>query len=377
MIQELITNTNMVAETGIIATEVEYSRTSSNGSNIESNGEQYLYNNDKNGEYVLNNIDFGLTERPKAQLELSEKVTNVKVVLEDGKVMFDANKTVDNLSWLAGNSYNLNNQMKNNKYEEYYNESKTNKTYNRYSYRTQINNIVESLYKNKENGLIQAIIDAEYMYGATIQITYELTVKNASEVDYVSKNFYYEGTEALESNKVTTSANTIINYVPNNLQYRTQDNSNWTLVKSNNSNTINSELLDDNVKQKLNLYNNILQTTSLNKNLKPGEQESKNLVLSQTILSQNESDNKVYENVSEILQTSNTVGRRMAYSIVGNQDPTTVPAEVDSSKAETVVVIPPFGLTQIVYIGIALAVVTILAVGIIFIKKGTGPNARF
>ena len=61
----------------------------------------------------------------------------------------------------------------------------------------------------------------------------------------------------------------------------------------------------------------------------------------------------------------------MAYSIVGNQDPTAIPTEVDSSKAETVVVIPPFGLTQITYIVIALAVVTILAVGIIFIKKWT------
>ena len=151
MIQELIANTNMVAETAIIKTEVEYDRTLSNGNNTESNGEQYLYNNDKNGEYVLNNIDFGLTERPKAQIELDKKVTNVKLTLGDGQIVFDTNKSVDNLSWLKGNSYNLSNQMKNNKYEEYYSQSKTNKSFNRYSYKTQINNLINSLYKNGRN----------------------------------------------------------------------------------------------------------------------------------------------------------------------------------------------------------------------------------
>ena len=201
-------------------------------------------------------------------------------------------------------------------------------------------------------------------------------VKNVSETDYSNKDFYYSATGASDNYKVTTSANMVIDYVANNLQYSALNNAGWTLVKSPNS-TIADGLVDNNIKDKANSYNNIIATTQLSKNLKPGENITKDLLLSQIIYNGSESDNKSYENISEIVQTTNTVGRRMAYSIAGNQDPTAEPTEVDSSKAETIVVVPPFGLTQILYIGIALAVVTILAVGIVFIKKGTGPNARF
>ena len=368
-VQELIANTNMVAETPIIVAEIEYNRTISAGSNTESNGNNYLYNNEKNGNYTLNSIDFGLTERPKAQLELNKKVTNVKLTLSDGTVVFDANKTVNNLSWLEGSPYNLSSLMKNNKYQEYYNESKTNRVYNRYSYKSEIANKLASLYQNGRNGLIQAIIDDEIVHGATLQVSYELTVKNASETDYLGKDFYYSGTGASESNKVTTSAGMVIDYVSNNLQYTAANNSGWTLAKGPNT-TIVEGLVDNNVKEKTNLYNNILATTELSKNLKPGENTTKDLKLSQIIYSGSESDNKVYENIAEIVKTSNTAGRRMAYSIVGNQDPTNVPSEVDSSKAETIVVTPPFGYTQIiVYSIVALLAAAILTVGIIFIKK--------
>ncbi len=376
MIQELITNTNMVAETPIIKIEVEYDRTQTDGNNTQSNGnDKYLFENDTNGKYVLNYVDFGLTERPKAQLELNKQVTNIKLTLEDGQVIFDANKSVNNLSWLASNPYNLSKQMENNKYEEYYSQSKTNKSYNRYSYRTQINDLINSLYKNGRNGLIQAIIDSEIAHGATVEISYQLIVNNVSETDYANKDFYYVATGASEDNKVTTSANMVIDYVANNLQYKESNNSGWTLAKSTNG-TIIDGLVNNSIKDKTNLYNNIIVTTELNKSLKPGENTTKDLLLSQIIYSGSETDNKVYENISEIIATSNTVGRRMAYSIVGNQDPTKIPSEVDSSKAETVVVIPPFGLTQIIYIIIALAVASILAVGIIFIKKWMGSKAN-
>ena len=58
----------------------------------------------------------------------------------------------------------------------------------------------------------------------------------------------------------------------------------------------------------------------------------------------------------------------MAYSIVGNQNPDGIPAEVDSSKAEQVVVIPPFGSQNYVYYIIAISIVIVLAIGIVLIK---------
>ena len=80
-IAQLIKNTQVVAETGIIVIEGEYDRQTTLGDSTQktSNGkENYANGNDINGTYEIKNLDFGLTERPKAQLELNKQVTNVK-----------------------------------------------------------------------------------------------------------------------------------------------------------------------------------------------------------------------------------------------------------------------------------------------------------
>ena len=69
----------MKAETGAIVAEVEYNRQNSNSSsnvegesdrgdnNYNSNSDElYADGNDINTEYSLNNVDFGLVERPKS-----------------------------------------------------------------------------------------------------------------------------------------------------------------------------------------------------------------------------------------------------------------------------------------------------------------------
>ena len=74
-------------------------------------------------------------------------------------------------------------------------------------------------------------------------------------------------------------------------------------------------------------------------------------------------------NMVEIVQTSNTVGRRMAFSVVGNQDPlASKPSEVDTAMAERVIILPPFG-SQTVYYGLIAVVAVLLIAGIIIIKK--------
>ena len=112
----------------------------------------------------------------------------------------------------------------------------------------------------------------------------------------------------------------------------------------------------------------IIKTEKFKQDLKPGDVKVDNLVLSQTITSQNTSDDMTYDNIAEIIQYSNTVGRRMAYSVVGNQNPNNMPAEVDTAAAEKVIILPPFGQTYL-YLGIGLAAIAIIAVGIVVIKK--------
>lgn len=324
LIKELKENTSMTAETAIIVLETEYDRTTTNGDKTTSNGSNiYRNGNDVNGKYTLNNLDFGLTERPKAQLELNKKVTNVKVTLSNGNVLFDATKGTTDLMWTPSSTTN-------------------------------------------GNGLINVTMDEELMYGATIRITYKLTVTNVGETDFTGKDFYYKATGATNSNKVTTTANVVLDYVENNLQYIADENENWEVV----SNAISTAGLNSELTQAVGQYNTILQTKKLNSVLKPGESKSVELVLTQLITPENTSDDRAYTNIAEITSISNTAGRRMANSIQGNQNPNEMPKEVDSSIAEKVVILPPFGIgNTVVYIILTISILAILIGGIVLIKK--------
>lgn len=373
LINELMQNTHMTAETAIIVLEGEYNRTNTDGNNKASNGNTNYFNgNDYNGNYTLYNVDFGITERPKAQLEIDKKVANVKLTLSNGTVAFDTTKSVTDVVWLPGKAYNLSDKMNKNKYDAYYKESIKNAKYNRYSYRTEIEKLINSRYQGN-NGLIQITLDEELMHGTSIEITYNITVKNVGETDYTGKDFYYKGNTS-NAQIVTTTANQIIDYVPNNLQYRENDNKGWKVVKASDvtnddNNKLNERLVNNNLLETISKYNTILTSQDLSTALKPGDKtENKTLVLTQVITSENTSDDMAYENITEIVQTSNTAGRRMAYSIVGNQNPMEDPAEVDSSKAERVVILPPTGSTYL-YLGLGAIAIIILIGGIVIIKK--------
>ena len=129
-------------------------------------------------------------------------------------------------------------------------------------------------------------------------------------------------------------------------------------------------LVNERYKDNLAQFNNIIQTEKFGEtSLLPGAETSQTVILSQLITPENTADDLTYTNMVEILKTSNEVGRRMAYSVAGNQDPTQIPSEVDTAKAERVMILPPSGSATYVYIIIALAAATILVVGIILIKK--------
>ena len=360
LINELITNTYMTAETGVITIEFEYDRQQTDGLEVSNNGsKQYLYGNDVNGNYKLNNVDLGITERPKAQLEIDKSITNVKVTLANSSILFDINGSDTNAIWKDHTEYNLASKKINGKYNEYYG----NKNKHRYSYRETVKSIVDEA----DNGLIQLTMDEELMHGATIQITYRLEVTNVGEVDYEGEEFYYKGNAT--GNIVTTTANQVVDYVANNLQFNISntDNNGWHVIKAG---ELKSQgLVNEKLSNNLAKFNNIIQTEGLNKVLKPGEEVQKTLVLTQLITTQNKEDDLTYSNMTEIIKTSNAVGRRMAYSVVGNQNPTDKKAaEVDSSVAEKVVILPPFGETHFYYL--LGAVIAIILIGsILLIKK--------
>lgn len=358
MLTELMARTQMTAETGVIDIEVEYDRI---GTENQGKYKEEQYNNTT---YKIQNLSLGLEERPKTQLSVNKEVTNVKLTLADGSTLFDATQKATNVLWRNHKPHKF--DYSNNKLEK--------------------DPMIEIRDFDAQYGLIQMSMDEELMHGATIKISYKVTVTNKGEVDYKDNMFYYTGIVSDPTSVVKTSANQVIDYVANNLQFYAVDNSSWSVIdeqtlmaNGDETQTLVNNKLTDEVKK----YNTII-TTNENSNiaktvLLPEKYDetkasvSDDLVLTQLITSENETDDLTYRNIVEIVKTSNDVGRRMAYSTVGNQNPNrnAEMAEVDSDVAQIVKILPPFGNAGMPYIiaGITLLASAILITEIIFIKK--------
>ena len=315
--------------------------------------------------YRLDDIDFGIVERPKAQLMLTKDVSNVKVTLANGNTLFDATGKATNVLW-------------------------QNKKYHEISYE---NNKLKQPVVSQNPQKIVLTMDEELMQGATISIKYAIKVSNVGEIDYTGYNFYYKG-QIGSGSLVKTTIKGVIDYVgaalsddakatKNNLKFDPADSTNaaWETVnleylyKGEGQSLVSEELLKDNsgtYTGELTAYNTIIKNKMGETALTPqisseGVHEVETpLTLSQVMSAQNALDDMSYNTMAEIIKVSNDVGRRMAFSTVGNQSPNTNVKEIDAD-CSTVTVLPPFG-QKTIYYGLIAAVAVILIAGIVFIK---------
>ena len=333
------------------------------GINIERNP------NDRNSDprtYRMDGIDFGVVERPKAQLTLSQEVANVKVTLANGNTLFDASGKATNVLWQA-------------------------KKYHQVSYD---GNKLKTPVVSQNPQRIVLTMDEELMQGATINVKYTLKVTNVGEIDYTGYNFYYKGNVA-NGSLVRTTIKGVVNYIgaalsddakatKNNLRFdaSNSENNGWEqvnfdyLYKGEAKPLVSEDLLTQSngtYTGAVSEYSTILQNKMGETVLTPqkastGTHEvSATLTLSQVMSAQNAADDLSYNTLAEIIKVSNDVGRRMAFSTVGNQNPNAKTAEIDADST-TVTVLPPFGETYIYYVlGLGLAV--IIGLGVVLIKK--------
>lgn len=334
LVNELERRTYMYAYTPEIPVEVEYT-TKQIAGNLSSGA--YTYK--------ITGVDFGVVQRPKSELVIDQDVARIKVTASDGTILFDTDKGVNNLQWIAKGNV--------------------------------------ARYDKEE--LVNIILDDELLSGARLEVTYNITVTNNSEQD---------------SNSVTR-AKTIINYVANNLNFDLADNNGlWEAVKkediqtASRSSYINNEVGANNVKLvDLSTQTTVLKATNenpLTKNLNPGESVTSTLTLKKTLSAESSNDDLSYSNMSEIVEIENTAGRYDHGAIPGNQSLEEQPREHDTSGASRydeidqdagtknvktrypqdgkIIVTPPTGSTMIYYV-LGTVVTVILLVGIALIKK--------
>lgn len=381
-INTLIKNTTMVAQTGVIDTEIEYNSTKTTG---QGSGNRLSY--------IISDIDLGLEQRPVAQLKLNKEITNFKLALVNNQIVFDTTQTVNNLYFSKHDGHSA--------------------TYNGY----RLNGYTLGRNTKEQPELLQAYLDEELIAGSSIQATYKITAENVGEVDYLDKQFYYTGKSARPddtTNMSTTNARAIIDYVSNLIKFDSkaqETEEDWLVMNLNDIlqsvvTDENGKVVIDNTKidkdlvnryylPEISTYNTIVASNKLSKDLLPtlaGKDDSSastTLVLSTLLSNASGLDDFVYNNLSEIVATTNTQGRRMQYSVSGNQEMAdqslgsnasteayssldlVTPKEIDADSAQKIVVLPPLGenknfTTIIVTIIASLVIAT---VGIIVTKK--------
>lgn len=335
-------------------------------------GEEY------DGNYYIENIDFGLIERPINEIILNKYIKEIKLETSSGEVLLDA-KYIPELTGTklttkidSTNSIGIENLQ-------------------------QLNNT------ESQQGFRYINVDEELLQGAQITIIYGFTVVNNSKVDYINKelygeqgdvgnlttqevlekmkeardsyedaaynyknDIYYEGkydygkyigkvhyTGSLDPSKdviATIKVDTILDYVDNSLVFSPIDNEGswgtamaeeligngylkedvYKFVKEDGT-TINLIADINGIEYQTNTKNNLAVTiddatlSDLSKQLYPiasGEGEasaSTELMVSTFLSSENESDDMVYENIAEIIKFTTLTGRRtVSTETVGN-----------------------------------------------------------
>jgi hypothetical protein len=389
LLTELYTNTSMVANTGLIDVNLEYNTDNRDNQN---NGNIGNSNYDKTGYFELKDLDFGMQERPKAQFKVTNRVLNAKVTLANGSVLFDATDTASNVLW---NNHLAHKQDEKNTYTEADN------------YDNRMIKVPAVRNNASTKGLVQLTMDPEIMDNATIQVTYGIFVANVGEVDYDENQFYYTGKVNNTGTIVKSNPVQLIDYVGsqqnfnqnatrNNMEFNKELNPDWDMISV--SDILTQDLVNANLKDKLSKHNRIVVTDKVSADLVPvlvdstaqgiktvldsdklnsvAKANSTNsvraveLTLSKVIRGDTTTDDNTYNNIVEIVKVNNDVGRRMNYSVVGNQDPTKEPTEIDADTAEEVVIMPPFGNGNFYYaLGFGLA--AILIVGLVLVIRFT------
>lgn len=360
LIQELRDNTWMYADTAYINAEIAYNTT----------GTDLGESQNTTPVYKVENIGVGLEERPRTNIVLTKQIENVTITLVNGTVLVDTANGIRNGIKVVPNVYEHSEQGKKN-----------------------------------HLGFWSFEIDDELIQGAELKIYYRLTVDNNGQIDTVGESYnlnnipsdlreaeamlgnsYYYGTTDY-TRLVTTSIDKILDYIDESIAFNPETESNngvWYDVE--NIDDLKAVGLLDAEKVNINddtSNNTMAMTESLSTTyLNPVNNTTTStlLVLTKRLGGNSSEYDYTYGNIAEIIELTNTVGRRDPDQIPGNQDPNiinknqeipgTLELENDTDVAESFTITTPTGSNQsmVIYIVVGLAA-AILAVGVVLIKK--------
>ena len=301
--QSAITITKMNSVTPTMEFSVEYETTVTDGTADKV-------------EFIVKNVDFGIVERARQQLDLQKRVSTFKVTLANGQVLADAKVTED---------------------------GKLEGTTNHMTYMGPSTN---------GKGYVKLEVDSELIEGATLEVGYEIKAINQSEVDYMSENYYKYGIK--EGNVATLTPSAVVDYLDKNLGFVEDNNRDWKQITSEDLEKLNAVKVGD-----TEYLNNkkILYTEATTKALKPTETVSVGLNVSKLLTS---SEDLTFNNDAEVAR------------ITPPGNPPVVPPEYPPVvPAEDIIIVPSTGanMNYLLPTIVGMVSLVILGVGVFVIKK--------
>lgn len=323
--------------------------------------------------FSIENIDFGVIERPRQSIDVTKRAKSMKITLANGQVIADA-KIVEKDGKLQ-----LEQQVKGVIYTGPSDKSKP------------------------KNGQIKAEIDSELIQGSKAEIEYEIKVQNNSEIDYDSKDYYWYGYEKDEDKDIVkVKASGIYDYLDNTM-IANDENTKWVTKTIENYNeevskpTVIEEYLHkyqssstdasgnteirigyekfeeqyseaienwkiENIitaRKKRLADKTILYNADLEKEIAPGESKNASLTASKILTNTDEIELNNDIEITEITRNTRT-GRKVTPKYTSLYD-----------RGETVTITTPTGENKnyILITIVAISFFVILGTGVVFIKK--------
>ena len=292
---------------------------------------------DENRTRLYDNIDFGIVERPRQSIKTTKEISYIKLKLANGQVLVEGDPRKDSMNYV---------------------------TY-------------------PEGGSLKIEVDNEIIEGATLDVTYEISIKNKSENDYNTKDYYYYGDNKGQKpvNMIITS---LIDHMDEDLKTTyTFDGAKgeWKLIEKI-SDLRDEGLISQDVYNSIKSNHNVL-LNNCEFTLEPGKSIKLSVSASKLLSTSKE---MLYENYAEVLTASNKVGRfygqeaedtgnKWKVITPGNFDPKdpekTSEEDNNTDNRSKLSIIPPTGSNKdvMIYGVVGTTCLLILFGGIVLIKK--------
>lgn len=282
---------------------------------------------------LTENLDFGLVERPRQSATLGKDVAYLKVTLPNGQVLIDCDPRTGTHDYVT--------------------------------------------VTKDANGKVQEIyltIDSELIYGSQVEIKYDFTLANESELDYRNESYYYYGDS--KENPVKFTSATLIDYVDSDITLKAGQEETWKVLDLVDKG-YNWNLTPEEEQQIIKNYSTLVKAEPITKDssVAPGESKTTAIYVEKLLAN---SDELTYENNGEVVKIGKTGGRTMtttlgSYAPVLAADINAEPGvgETDEAKAEAVTIIPPTGDTDntVMYAIIGATSLIVLAAGVYGTKR--------